>query len=93
MFTSPRPNLYESSNGFTVEVLGTTGLIYSERGWKMFVDSEVSTGNEGMIVYSSSIKRWEEPHTTDAISDAEKQRILNNIQDAFRFQGFEIHII
>jgi hypothetical protein len=44
MFTSPRPNLCESSDGFSVEVLGRTGLRYCEGGRQMFVDSEVLSG-------------------------------------------------
>ena len=30
MFTSQGPNLYKSSDGFSVEVLGRTGLRYGE---------------------------------------------------------------
>ena len=91
MFTSPRPNLYESSDGFSVEVLGRTGLCYREGERKMFVDSEVLMGPEGMGVYSSSIKRWDAPHEGD-VAEVERERILNNIREAFRFQGFEIQI-
>ena len=50
MFTSPRPNLYESSDGFSVEVHGRTGLCYREAGRQMFVDSEVLTGPSGIAV-------------------------------------------
>ena len=35
MFTTPRPNLYESSAGFFVEVLGRTGLAYREAGLRL----------------------------------------------------------
>ena len=51
MFTSPRPNLYESSEGFSVEVVGRTGLRYREADREMFVDSEVLTGSSGMAIY------------------------------------------
>ena len=44
MFTSHRPNLYESSDGFPMEVLGRTGLGYREGERQMFVDSQVLTG-------------------------------------------------
>lgn len=93
MFTTPRPNLYESSEGFSVEVLGRTGLCYRERGRQMFVDSEVLTGPEGMGIYSSSVKQWKPPHDTEMISDSERDRILQNIREVFRYQGFEIEII
>ena len=62
MFTSSRPDLYESSDGFSVEVLGRTGLRYREEGRQMFVDSEVLTGPSGMAVYKDTIQKWDPPY-------------------------------
>ena len=93
MFTSPRPNLYVSDAGYAVEVLGRTGLRYIEGQRSMFVDSEVVTGPAGMVVYRDTIDRWDEPHTFEALDDEAKERILNNIRDAFRAHGFEIEVI
>jgi len=93
MFTTPRANLYVSSNGFSVEVLGRTGLAYRESGREMFVDSEVLAGPAGMVVYRDTINRWKPPHDGEAINDAERERILQNIRGAFRYQGFEIEVI
>jgi Immunity protein 74 len=95
MFTSPRPNLCESSEGFSVEVLGRTGLRYCERGrhMHMFVDSEVLTGPSGMAVYKDTIQKWDPPYDKVPIIDSDRDRILNNIRDAFRSQGFEIDVI
>ena len=93
MFTSPRPNLYVSSDGFSVEVLGMTGLRYVEGDKQLFVDSEVLAGPSGMGVYKSRIKRWDSPHETDVITDSDRDRIIENIRKAFRFQGFEIDVI
>ncbi len=93
MFTTPRPNLYESSDDFSVEVLGRTGLAYREGDRQMFVDSEVLAGPSGMGVYRSTIKHWNAPHDAVVIDEVERERILDNIRDAFRFQGFEIDVI
>jgi hypothetical protein len=93
MFTSSRLNLYESSDGFSVEVLGRTGLRYRETGRQMFVDSEVLTGSSGMTVYKDTIQKWDSPHENVAVTDSDRDRILKNICDAFRFQGFEIDVI
>lgn len=93
MFASPRPNLFQSSDGFSVEVLGRTGLCYREGGRKMFVDSEVVTSAAGMAVYRDTIARWDKPNEDDVVTDADRERILNNIREAFRFQGFEIQLI
>jgi hypothetical protein len=93
MFTSPKPNLYESSDGFSVEVLGRTGLCYREAGRQMFVDSEVLTGPSAMAVYKDTIQKWDPPHENISVTDSDRDRILNNIRDAFRSQGFEIDVI
>lgn len=93
MFKSPRPNLYESSEGFSVEVLGQTGLCYREGERKMFVDSEVLTGPSGMMVYGSSIARWDPPYDEENIDEAKRQQVIENIRKAFRFQCFEIQVI
>jgi hypothetical protein len=93
MFTSPRPNLYESSEGFSVEVLGRTGLRYREADREMFVDSEVLTGSSGLAVYKDTIQRWDPPYENVSVTDSDRDRVLNNIRDAFRSQGFEIDVI
>jgi hypothetical protein len=93
MFTTPRPNLYESSDGFSVEVLGRTGLRYREAERQMFVDSEVLTGPSGMAIYKDSIEKWDSPHEHVLVMSSDRSRIVENIRNAFRFQGFEIDVI
>jgi len=93
MFKTPRPNLYESSEGFSVEILGRTGLCYREGDRKMFVDSEVLLGPSGMGVYKSSIKQWDPPHESENIDEIKRKQIIENIRKAFHFQGFEIEVI
>ena len=58
MLRSPRANLVESDEGFLVEVLGRTGILYKERDHVMFVDSEVlALRNRGMQEYNSALAR------------------------------------
>ncbi len=92
-FTTPRPNFYESSECFSIEVVGRTGLVYREGGREMFIDSEVLTGPTGLVVYRDTIARWRPPHDAKAIDEAERERILQNVREAFRFQGFGIAVI
>jgi hypothetical protein len=93
ILTSPRLNLYESSDGFSVELLGRTGLRYREAGRQMFVDSEVLTGQSGIAVYKDTVQTWDPPHDNVPVTDSDRGRILNNIRDAFRSEGFEIDVI
>ena len=93
MFTSQGPNLYNSSDGFSVEVLGRTGLRCGQANRQMFVDSEVLTGPSGMAVYKDTIQKWDPPYENVSVLDSDRDRILNNIREAFRSQGFEINVI
>lgn len=76
-----------------MELLGRTGLRYSEAGHQMFVDSEVLTGPSGMVVYKDTIQKWDPPYDNVLVTDSDRGRILNNIRDAFRSQGFDIDVI
>jgi hypothetical protein len=87
MFTSQGPNLYKSSDGFSVEVLGRTGPRYDQANCQMFVDSEVLTGPCGMAVYKDTIRKWDSPNDSVPVTDSDRDRILNNIREAFAFKA------
>ena len=92
MFSIPRPNVIESSDGFSVEALGRTGLRYSEAHKTLIIDSEVLAGPSGMVVYTDSIKHWEEPHQIEPFSEIDRQRVIENVKAAFKFRGYDIEI-
>jgi hypothetical protein len=73
MFTSQGPNLYKSSDGFSVEVLGRTGLRYGEANRQMLVESEVLTGPYGMAVYKDTIQKWDPPCDNVPVTDSIRQ--------------------
>ena len=92
MFSIPRPNVIESTDGFSVESLGRTGLRYSEAGKALRIDSEVLAGPSGIVIYTDSINHWEEPHQIAPFSDADRQRVIENVKAAFKFRGYDIEI-
>lgn len=92
MFHTPRPNVILSGSGFSVEVLGRTGLLYSEGTRRMKIDSEVVQGPSGMIVYTDSMARWLPPHEADEVDHACRSRVVHNIEEAFRFRGLAIQV-
>jgi len=83
--TIPRQNVIESDEGYSVEVLGRTGLRYIENGKELILDSEVLMGPAGMILLTrqGSIKD---------LSAQDKHRIVENVRAAFKFRGFDIEI-
>lgn len=72
MFTIPRVNVVESDAGFSVEVLGRTGMKYREGEKALSVDSEVLAPGKGLAIFSDSIKEWDAPHTTEPITPEKK---------------------
>jgi hypothetical protein len=93
MFTVPKVNVVSSDEGFSVEVLGRTGIEYREGDKSMFVDSEVLATGHGIAVFRNSIKAWRSPHEKEQITAEERQRILGNIRRAIEFRNQPVEIL
>jgi len=93
MFTIPRVNVVASDEGFSVEVLGRTGIEYREADKSAFVDSEVLVTGRGIAVFKNSIQRWRPPHDKEPISFEQRQHILNNICRAIAFRNQPVEIL
>jgi Immunity protein 74 len=91
-FWSPRTNVVESDDGVTVEVLGRTGIRYSERDRTCFVDSEV-LAIPAVAVWPSGVRSWEPPHEHERLTDEDRERVLANIAAAFASQSWGLEII
>lgn len=76
--------------GCGVTILGRSGMRYREGSETVFVDGEMLTGAFDFVVYVNSIKAWEGSHRP--ISDAERQRIVANIQTACRQNGVRLDV-
>jgi hypothetical protein len=93
MFFLPRINEVESDSGFSVEVLGRTGMQYREGEKSLFIDSEVLAPGRGIAVFTNSIKHWAQPHDGEPISAEKKVAILNNIKRAMEFKKEPLEIL
>ena len=89
MFRSTRPNVIENDEGVSVEILGRAGIRYSETGRSVDVNSEVLATPE-IAVYVASIRNWNDGN---AIDDATRNRIIENIRSAVRSQGEDLVVI
>jgi len=92
-FSAPRPNLIESDSGFSIEVLGRTGMRYVEGDRSMFVDSEVLAKPGAMALWGETIKGWDPPHDAEVVGPDDRLRIIENIRRAFESQGYELQVI
>lgn len=91
-YTSPRVNVVEGDNGVRVEVLGRTGIRYTEGERTCFVDSEV-LAIPAIAVWPSGIRSWDPPHAEEPLTDDDRQKILRNIADAFASQEWGLQVI
>jgi hypothetical protein len=92
VFRSPRANLIECDEGFSVEVLGRTGIMYREGDHAMFVDSEV-LAHSGIALWKERIKHWRVPHEDELIDGAKRIQIIENIRRAIESQGDHLEVI
>jgi hypothetical protein len=79
-----------SGPGCGVTVLGRAGLRYREGDRTIFVDGEMLTGEFDFVIYAGSIRAWES--SGEPIAEAERQRIVSNIQAAFRQNGMAVDV-
>jgi hypothetical protein len=93
MFSVPRVNVVESDEGFSVEVLGRTGLRYTEGSKAMFIDSEVLAAPAGIAMYRSSIGHWDPPDDTGDVDEATRLRIVDNVRRAFQSQRWPLDVM
>ena len=92
-FHIPSVNVIASSAGFSVEVLGRTGLRYIEDGRTTSIDSEVLAGTAGIWILANSITEWDTSTQTDRRIDSnDRTRILDNIRRAFAWRGTKVEI-
>jgi Immunity protein 74 len=92
-FSNPKPNLYVSDAGFSVEVLGQTGIRYREVDRSAFVDSEVMNEPDTILIYERSIKKWDPPYESDPLDDRDRAKIVDGIRKAFEFKGYRLQVI
>lgn len=89
-FSEPEPNVIVSSSGFYVKVLGRTGMRYTEGQGSVWIDSEVLAKPGAIALYQDSIRAWENPEGSAPVNDADRSRIVENIERAFESCGYEL---
>jgi predicted NAD/FAD-binding protein len=90
-FSEPEPNVIESSAGFSVRVLGRTGLCYAEGPRSVWIDSEVLAKPRAIAMFKESIRVWEGPAPAQ-VTALERDQIADNIKRAFEACGYELQV-
>jgi Immunity protein 74 len=79
--------------GYSVEILGMTGLRYREEGRSIFMDSEMLAVGKKIGAYRNSVKAWDPPNEADLLDEQERSRIIENIRRALEGKGWEFLVI
>jgi hypothetical protein len=74
----------EGGNGLSIQ-LDRGRIKYSIGGRNIQVEIEHGVGE--VSVYKSSISKWYPPHSAEPIDDAERQKILADIEEALKLMG------
>jgi hypothetical protein len=90
-FTEPEPNVIESSEGFSIRVLGRTGMRYSRGSRSIWINSEVLARPKAIAMAKGSIRLWEGDGPSE-VTAAERDEIADNIKRAFDACGYELEI-
>jgi hypothetical protein len=90
-FSEPEPNVIESTAGFSLRVLGRTGMRYVEGNRSAFIDSEVLARPNAIALFKDSIKTWE-GDDAQPVSAADRERIVDNTKRAFEACGYDLEV-
>ena len=90
-FSEPEPNVIESTNGFSVKVLGQTGLRYTEGARSVWIDSEVLAKPRAIALSKKTIRFWEGSGPAE-VSAKDRDQIAGNIKRAFEACGYELQV-
>ena len=93
MFHIPRLNVIESENGFSVEILGRTGIEYRESSKAMFIESEIlMTDVPNVAIWKDHIRAWKPPHDKEPVSEEKRTEILRHICAALKWRNTQVEI-
>jgi hypothetical protein len=90
-FTEPEPNVIMSSAGFSVRVLGRTGMRYIEGERSVWVDSEMLAEPASVVMNPASMRAWEGPDPAP-VGNADRERVTANIKRAFDACGYKLEV-
>lgn len=93
MFHVPRVNVIESDAGFSIEILGRTGIEYRELDRVLFIESEIlMTDVPTVAIWKDHIRTWKPPHANEQIGEEVRTEILKRISAALKWRNIQVEI-
>lgn len=89
-YANPRPNVVESDDGFSFEVVGRSSIRYVEAGRAAVIASEI-LAVDAIGVWDQKM-RWEPPHDAEWMDAATRHLILGRMVEAFAAVGWPLQV-
>lgn len=93
MLTKPKPNLISSSEGWEIEVLGLTGVRYTDETGTYSVDTELLHGEPIMVVIRDRIFKKDVDGSLLEVKSRKKNVIVSRLRTAISWDGHEISVV
>jgi hypothetical protein len=92
-WTNPRVNVFESDEGFSVEIIGRASfpevtLRYIEGRHTMDVFAEALASPADFAIRKSDLRKWSAPHDEEGLDDPVRDHLLENIRTALAYGGY-----
>ncbi|GAC1479021.1 MAG: hypothetical protein NVS1B4_23220 [Gemmatimonadaceae bacterium] len=91
-FTKPTPSIVASDEGFSVQIVAPSHILYTERGTVWDVATEWLMGAPPIVVYQADITPISGADISEPLSPARRNEMVANIRRALRFDGIEIDV-
>ncbi len=93
MFHIPRVNVIESDAGYSIEMLGMTGIQYRESDKSLLVHSEIG-GSETptAAIWRDHFSKWDPPYEKEPVTEVQKTEILKRICSALKWRNIQVEI-
>lgn len=73
--------MFFKKKGYNVKLRGRSQIEYVEDGRKLILSSEFLAGDNGIVIYSSSLNAWEDPHSELEVTEEDKERIIKRVSE------------
>jgi hypothetical protein len=84
-----RPNTFQADDASSVVMVDRDHLRYREGDRSLLIFQEPMADPRLVGVDRESMQAWEPPHQYELLSEADKDRIVENISRAFATRGYE----
>jgi hypothetical protein len=88
-----RPNTFQFDDASSVVMVDRDHLRYREGDRSLLIFQELMADPRLVGLDRESMRAWEPPHERRSLSEADKDRIINNLRRAFATRGYDVEVL